>query len=215
MAKKNLATLAETLAAQSFLRAISADWHDNNLILAIVSWMRFEGTQNPKLAKQNNVFNLGTAHYGPYGSHYIVADSYKSLGAEMNALAKMLLASQNPDYRLMVNAARSKGGAGWAAGQFLTALQASGYDQGVTVPYPGKKGFREDAVWAIYATFTGGTLPIVKATTPPPPPKPRAFPTIPAALQPPSTQTDFLLPYATQKFYAERHAGATSRRVKR
>ncbi|HET7070149.1 MAG TPA: hypothetical protein VFI40_04950 [Nocardioides sp.] len=189
-----VATLSEQRQAKVFLSLLHAPTNNNQLIIAVVAWMRLTGrTWDARLMAQriltSSVYTpVSASELGPYG--YAVA--------ETNQLLQRLAAT----YKLVIAAARNG-----LAVDFLIALAETNLSPthyGVTTNYADP---RQNQLLAAYSGFTGLQLPAQEPLRPPASATPKP-PKIPTVLQPPPSPAtaDYLDPYASARFYWDRHS---------
>jgi hypothetical protein len=201
----NVVVVQETIAAQAFLRAIGANWQNNDLIYAVVAWMRSE-SGSLKRVIGNNPFNLRPGRdISPdliegirktkNGNGYFLI--FKTLAAGLQATAQRLLRAGNDwrGYGLIIRAFR--------AGLAIDAMNAIALSAWNASHYGYKAGgpTSDNHIYRIYAGFTGLQLP--KPTEPKPKPKP--LPARPRDLNAPVVVTNYLHPYDVRDFYLARH----------
>lgn len=212
MAKKSkVVSLSEVRLAQSFLRTISADWHDNGLIVGFVAW--FHTALNKQLVRgSNNPFNIRPSNLdAAYRSgvtkpglrrtaHY---STYSSVDKAVAALANVLLhggGAGDVGFKLIVRAARSG-----IASEFLAAIAQSSWDD--SHYGTDAKGHIGVDLYAAYNSYTGVALPPTPQPKQPKPPKPKPFHSEPKPLRPLSTFNTYINGFAIEKFYLARHPG--------
>lgn len=205
-----VATAKEVQAAQAFLRYVGADYHNNLLILAVVSWFYQESGGLSRVIG-NNPFNIrpGVAsklasgvRKSKNGNGYFLVFSDLDTGFKAAAL---VLKSLAPAYGYgLVLAALRRG----SAVDFLVALAMSSWDAG----HYGVTGTdnpadpRQNHLLAVYASFTGLQLPTESNSNPDQPaPKPRPQPKLPRALQPPPPIRQYISGFDARRFYDARH----------
>lgn len=213
MATSNIASLAEVMAAQAFLRALGANWQNSDLIYAVVAWLRVAEQTNRGFIG-NNPFNLlagqgvpRNLYYGvkvvritgttPYG-FAVVNQSvllFRNLTQSLLALAAVLLkrAATEGGFKLIVQAARHGTSIDLLNAIALSSWDAAhyGYMQADT---------RTNRLYQAYIKFTGMQLPARK----PPKPKKVKVPPRPRVIGDPVITYPFLDPFAARAFYNAR-----------
>jgi hypothetical protein len=196
-----VASVAEVKGAQAFLRYLGANWHDNQLIIAVVSWFRQE-SGSIKNVIGNNPFNIrpGVAtklasgvRKSKNGNGYFLI--FPDLETGFRAAA-LVLKSLAPAYGYgLVIAAVKRGD----AVDFLNALAMSSWDA-AHYGYDGKNNSTNHLL-QVYASFTGLQLP------PPPKPKPKKKRPIFVRrdLNPPISTNNYIDGFASSSFYRARH----------
>lgn len=198
--KANIVSLLEQAAAIAFLKALGADWHNEYLLLQVVAWLRVQEKMHPELAKTNNVFNLSTTTYYPYGGHKTTVFKFPSLIDEMKALAKMLLKSTDPSYQLIVTAAKNDKGNTDKNDYFLKAVVLSDWDAAHFGLHSDGTG---DQITKEYLSFTGLANPKSKV-------KAVHHTSLPQVMAPgpPEAPHGFLSGFTAAHFYHARHPGS-------
>jgi len=194
----NIVTLGEVHAAQVFLRAIGANWHNSNMIYAVVAWMR---TASGGRIVGNNPLGLLAGEDINYLSNgktrifeHKLLLSFKSIDQAMLAAAVRFLKSGNDTrgFGLVIRAAKTND-----PFNFMNALAISGF----TEDHYGWDGFdpKSNRVTAMYSTFTG--MQVLQ----PAQPHKLALPQAPGSLAAPDTRHAYIDPWRVLGFYTERH----------
>lgn len=205
----NVVVVAERQAAQAFLRAIGANWQNNDLIYAVVAWMRQE-SGGIKSIIGNNPFNLrpgkdidqdlvaGIRMSKNGNGRFLI---FVSLAAGLTATAQRLLRA-GADWRhydRIIRAFRSG-----SALDALTAIALSAWDAGHYGYHPGDPITNNHLV-RVYASFTGMQIPKPTKTPPSAKPKKAPIPARPRDLNAPIVVRNYLHPYDARDFYQARH----------
>lgn len=207
---RTVATLAEVNLAKRFLRLIGARATNNQLILAVVAWIRVEGRAFDASRFANRL--LAGAKYTPLTftplkvpgglppeERQAIIDYNEAGQARVDALNAAAKAKADA-YKLILAAARHD-----LAADFLYAIALSSWDTrhyGGYNPADGSIQASQNSLLLTYSRFTGITMP-----TPPQPaqPKPQPIPEPPTILRPPNLLIVNPDPYAPRKFYDARH----------
>lgn len=201
-----VALLAEVQAAQAFLKALGAPWHNTDLIYAVVAWMRSESGAITNVIG-NNPFNLrpgkdidadliaGIRKTRNNNGYFLV---FKSLEAGLIATAQRLMRAGHDwrKYDAIVNAFKEGHAVEALNAIALSAWNVShyGYDS---------KDPATNHIYLIYARFTGLQLP--KPTSTKPKPKPQPKPQRPRDLNAPIVVRNYIDPHHAGEFYRAKH----------
>lgn len=212
----NVVVVQERQAAQAFLRAIGANWQNNDLIYAVVAWMRQE-SGGIKSIIGNNPFNIRPT--GSIDPNLIAGIRqskngnglfliFKSLAAGLTATAQLLLRAGHDwrNYDRIIRAFRQG-----SALDALTAIALSAWDSG-HYGYHAGDPLGNNHLVQVYASFTGMQIPKPvphNPKTPKPQHKP-PLPPLPRDLAVPVIVRTYLHPYDARDFYRARRDKATN-----
>ena len=209
----NIVVVAERQAAQAFLKAIGANWNNNDLIYAVVAWMRQE-SGGIKSIIGNNPFNirdspLASGYRQTHGNGHFAIFPTLAIGLKATALLLLSAGHDWRNYDRIVRAFRNG-----SAIDALTAIALSAWDAGHYGYHPGDPISNNHLV-RIYASFTGMQIPKPTSGKPKggtqgtkPQPKKQPLPQRPRDLNAPIIVRDYLHPYDARDFYNARHHGA-------
>lgn len=204
MAKRHQPSHAEISAAEAFLRTLGADWHDLNLVLAIVAWVNVATSLHH--GKYNNIFGLKPGAWdkafrsgvytttGPFQPHSgrptIELSKYRNLTDALKALAGYLK-SDKGQFGLLLNAIRAD-----RPKDVLFAIEYSNFD-------PAYGFLTTDLIYkeynSLYIYIPGKTIPGKQ------PPKPKPPAPLPQVLQAPIIHPNYISAWTAKTFYDERH----------
>lgn len=202
----SVAVLAEVKAAKAFLKYLKADYHNKDLIYAVIAWMRQESGAFKNIIG-NNPFNLrpgkdidpdliAGVRKGKVG-YFLV---FKSLEAGLIATAQRLLRAGDDwrDYGLIVRAFRSGRVFDAIAAISLSAWNPAHYG------YDGKD-IRTSHIYQRYAEFTGMQVPGPAKPKQPKKHKRRLMSTHPADFHTNPIVRNYIDGWAAGTFYRSRH----------
>lgn len=202
MAKRHQPSHGEVTAAEAFLRTLGADWHDLNLVLAIVAWVNVATAIHH--GKFHNIFQLRP---GAWDKAFRSGVYNVTKGSRSGPLT-----TQFSKYRNETDALRALAGYLQSdKGQFGLLLSAIRHDRPKDVLYaieysnfdPAYGFGSTDLIYkefnSLYIFIPGKKIPGQK------PPKPKPLAPLPQVLQAPVIHPNYISAWTAKTFYDERH----------
>ena len=205
------ATYEEVTLAQEFLRGIGGDWHDFNIVQAVIAWFHTLAPKGYAHIPGNNIFGVRDARGNLMKFHTLnqaIEGAAQYILSHLSSVPTYLTAAQQKKYGEPANTpsgfAMLVKAASTDAKNFLDAILASAWGSATyTITVSGNLQYTMNSLYAAFNAITslttspvkkGHVSSVVKAT-----------PVVPI-LQPPQLRTEWVTGFGAESFYRARHA---------